>query len=176
MGIKAFAFKTFFGGKPWYKSMVGWGLVVLAVAETAVPMVGEMGLADPEKMGVVTSYMEKLAAALAALGIRRKLPATGTIAAVSLVALLSLGCVTAYTQCDYDVKTTKLTEVTGWSNVIGKGDVDNTVMTCKNIFHDSIDTGLDAGTLQAIQALSKIAPPAAAASALTDIREALDSD
>ncbi len=92
MSFKGFAFKTFFGGKPWYKSMVGWGLVVLTVAETAIPLVGELGLADPEQMSTLTSYMEKLAIALAALGIRRRLPATGTIAAVSLVALLSMGC------------------------------------------------------------------------------------
>ncbi len=92
MSFKGFAFKTFFGGKPWYKSLVGWGLVVLTAAETAIPLAGELGLADPEQMSILTSYMEKLAVALAALGIRRRLPATGTIAAVSLVALLSLGC------------------------------------------------------------------------------------
>jgi hypothetical protein len=94
MGIKAFAFKTFFGGKPWYKSVTGWSIVVLATAETVVPLVGEMGLADPAQMTVLTSYMEKLAAAMAALGIRRA-TTNGNgkkLAAVSLVVLLSLGC------------------------------------------------------------------------------------
>lgn len=92
MNLKALTFKTFFGGKPWYKSLVGWGALVLLVAETAVPAAGELGLADPDQMSILTSYMEKLSVLLGALGIRRRLPATGTIAAVSLVALLSLGC------------------------------------------------------------------------------------
>jgi hypothetical protein len=92
VNIKAFAFKSLFGGKPWYKSMVGWSILVLAVAETAVPLAGELGLASAEQSAVLSSYLEKLAAALAALGIRRKLPAHGNLAAVTLVAALSLGC------------------------------------------------------------------------------------
>ena len=102
-------------------------------------------------------------------------------AVVALAAALTLGCVTAFTQCDYvladnpqgDGKISLLEEATGWSSVLGKGTIDNTVKVCKSLNHQSSDTGLDEGTLRAVEALSKIAPPAAAASALNDIRKVL---
>jgi hypothetical protein len=104
MSLKALAFKTFFGGKPWYKSVTGWAIVVLAAAETVVPLVGELGLADPAQMAVLTSYMVKLSAAMGALGIRRAVVPNGkAIAAVGLVALLALGCGTlTYTSTPTD--------------------------------------------------------------------------
>lgn len=91
--IAKLGFRMLFGGKPWYKSMVGWAAITLLVAETAIPAIGELGLVDPEFMAALTTYMEKLAALLGVLGIRRRLPASGTIAAVSVAALmLTLGC------------------------------------------------------------------------------------
>ena len=92
--------------------------------------------------------------------------------------LLSAGCVTAFTQCDYVVGKdgSKLEEATGWSSVLGKGAIDNTVKVCESLNHQSSDTGLDEGTLRAVEALSKIAPPAAAAGALGDVLKALNDD
>lgn len=90
------SFKTLFGGKPWYKSMVGWGVLILIIAETAVPAASELGLADPELLAVLNSYMEKFAAVLAALGIRRRLPAQGVAAAGALSLVVLMGC-TVYT-------------------------------------------------------------------------------
>ena len=93
MSFKGFTLGTLFGGKPWYRSMTAWAQVVLLAAETIVPALAALELADPEQMAALTSCMEKLWAVMTALGIRRAVIPNGkAIAAVGLVALLSLGC------------------------------------------------------------------------------------
>ena len=109
---------------------------------------------------------------------------TALCALIVVAVVLAPGCVTAFTQCDYVLaenpqgngKIALLEEATGWSSVLGKGTIDNTVTVCTSLNHQSSGTGLDEGTLRAIEALSKIAPPAAAASALSDVSKALADD
>lgn len=116
-----------------------------------------------KRVSTTESFMHKTKGVLAVF----------TVVAGLATAYFLSGCATAYTQCDYDATSTKLTESVGWSNVLGKGTIDNMVTPCKNLLHESEGTGLDEGTLRAIEALSKIAPSAAAASALEDVRGAL---
>ncbi len=93
MSFKGFAFRTFFGGKPWYKSVTAWAQVALAVAETVPPALAAAGLADRELMSLLTAWVERAWAVATAIGIRRAVGTNGkAIAAVGLVALLSLGC------------------------------------------------------------------------------------
>lgn len=84
-------FRLFFGGKPWYQSMVGWAALVLIVAETAVPAASELGLADEALTTKLTYYLERFAAILGILGIRRKLPAHGVVAAMALFFVMGCG-------------------------------------------------------------------------------------
>lgn len=92
MNFQALAFKTLFGGKPWYRSIVGWGAFVLLMAETAVPAAAEFGLADEAMMVKLTYYLERLAAAMGILGIRRRLPARGVAVAGTLALAVLVGC------------------------------------------------------------------------------------
>jgi hypothetical protein len=124
-----------------------------------------------ERVSTTESFMLRVKGVFAFLSV------VGVIAAAFLLS----GCVTAFTQCDYKVAVdangapvSTLEEAVGWSSVLGKGDIDNLVTTCKTVLHESIDTGLDAGTLAAVEALAKIAPTAAAASALQDVNKALE--
>ncbi len=94
MSLKAFAFRTIFGGKPWYQSMVGWATLVLSVSEVALPIIVEFGLIDPEMSGALQIKLRALSGALAGLGIRRRLPANGTIAAAMLALVMLPGCTT----------------------------------------------------------------------------------
>ena len=68
----------FFGGKAWYKSMVGWAILIFVMAETAVPEAGSLGLIDAGTVKTLSGYMSSISAVLGILGIRRRLPATGT--------------------------------------------------------------------------------------------------
>ncbi len=94
MSLKGFAFRTIFGGKPWYQSMVGWATLVLSVSEVAMPIIVEFGLIDPEMSGALQIKLRALSGALAGLGIRRRLPSNGTIAAVMLALAMLPGCTT----------------------------------------------------------------------------------
>jgi len=67
-------FDDLFGGKAWFKSMVGWAALLFLVAETVVPGIAQLGVIDPELAGTLTGWLEKLSALLAGLGIRRRLP------------------------------------------------------------------------------------------------------
>ena len=71
-------FDKLFGGKPWWRSMVGWAAVIFIAAETAIPYAGSIGVIDPEVATTLTGWMDSAAALLGGLGIRRRLPATGT--------------------------------------------------------------------------------------------------
>ncbi len=64
-----------FGGKPWFKSMTGWGALLLTLAWTGVPMAGELGIITPETTTMLTGWMTKAGGLLGMLGIRRRLPA-----------------------------------------------------------------------------------------------------
>ncbi len=68
-----------FGGKPWFKSMVGWSAVMLITAETAVPAAAELGLMDPVLASTISGYLVKVGALFGMLGIRRRLPAWTTV-------------------------------------------------------------------------------------------------
>ena len=60
-----------FGGKPWFKSMTGWGALVLTMAWTLVPGLAEMGVISPETTATLTGMMTKAGSVLGMLGIRK---------------------------------------------------------------------------------------------------------
>jgi len=91
--IKALAFRTLFGGKPWYNSFMGWGLFVLIVTESIALALKESGVASAELVGSVTYYTERLSILLGAIGIRRQLPANKLLPV--LCACLVMGCGTS---------------------------------------------------------------------------------
>ena len=69
-----FSLSKLFGGKPWFKSLVGWAMFVLVMGETAVPALSSMGVISPEIAATIGGYIIKVTAGLAAVGIRRRLP------------------------------------------------------------------------------------------------------
>jgi len=154
MNLKALVFRKIFEGKPWYRSMTAWAVVILAGAETVVPLAGEMGLADPEQMAALTSYMQKLAAAMGALGIRRAATRTNgkAIAAVGLVALISLGCnslsVTTYTEGGEKIKVDASTGGRSCiaANVLPTGEIE--VVTSEDASSDWLSLRILPATLQ----------------------------
>jgi len=71
-------FDQLFGGKSWYKSMVGWAALIFTLAQTAVPGLAQIGAIDVETATTLTGWMTSVSALLGGIGIRRRLPATGT--------------------------------------------------------------------------------------------------
>ncbi len=60
-----------FGGKSWYQSLTGWGVLGLTVAWTVVPALGEMGIISPELTTSLTGMLTKAGSLLGMLGIRK---------------------------------------------------------------------------------------------------------
>jgi len=60
-----------FGGKAWFKSLTGWGGLILALAWTLVPGLGELGALSPEMVDTLTGMMTKAGSLLGMLGIRK---------------------------------------------------------------------------------------------------------
>lgn len=60
-----------FGGKSWYKSMTGWGTLILALAWTLIPGLGELGVLDAGTVDMITGMMTKSGTLLGVLGIRK---------------------------------------------------------------------------------------------------------
>ncbi len=63
--------KQIFGGKSWYQSLTGWGLLGLAVAWTIVPALGEMDIITSETTTMLTGALTKIGSFLGVLGIRK---------------------------------------------------------------------------------------------------------
>ena len=92
MSFKGFAFRTFFGGKPWYKSVTAWAQVVLAVGEATAAALAAVNALDPEYIEKMQAATRGLWAVMSALGIRRAVPNGTTTAALIACLLLPLGC------------------------------------------------------------------------------------
>jgi len=71
-------FDQLFGGKAWFKSMVGWASLIFILAQTAVPGLAEIGAINVETASMLSGWMVSASALLGGLGIRRRLPGTGT--------------------------------------------------------------------------------------------------
>ena len=60
-----------FGNKPWYNSMTAWATLILTVAYTVIPAIGELGIVSPEIAETLTGWLTKISVPLGILGIRR---------------------------------------------------------------------------------------------------------
>ena len=60
-----------FGGKPWFKSMTGWGALGLTMAWTLIPGLAEMGVISAETASTLSGMMTKAGSLLGMLGIRK---------------------------------------------------------------------------------------------------------
>ena len=63
--------KEIFGGKSWYQSLTGWGVLGLTVAWTVIPAIGEMGVISSETTTMLTGILTKISSLLGVLGIRK---------------------------------------------------------------------------------------------------------
>ena len=60
-----------FGNKPWFKSLTAWATVILTMAWTVIPALGETGIISPEVTTVAAGWMTKVSLILGTLGIRK---------------------------------------------------------------------------------------------------------
>lgn len=60
-----------FGGKPWFKSLTAWGIVIAAVGTVALKSVAASGLVDGDTAAQLLLYVQYIAAATTALGLRK---------------------------------------------------------------------------------------------------------
>ncbi len=85
-----------FGGKKWYKSFTAWAVMLLIAGNAGVEYAcsEEVKLLAPEVCGTLQKWVTLVSVALGFVGIRRRLPATGTasIALAMLFIPLAIGC------------------------------------------------------------------------------------
>ncbi|MHC4224573.1 MAG: hypothetical protein ACYSUN_11330 [Planctomycetota bacterium] len=60
-----------FGGKPWFKSMTAWGIVIATVGTVALKTVATSGLVQPETAATLMTVVQWIGAATTALGLRK---------------------------------------------------------------------------------------------------------
>jgi hypothetical protein len=58
-------------GKPWFKSLTAWGLVVFVGATAGADAVCAAGMISPETCAMLKSGAEKVGGVLVVLGLRR---------------------------------------------------------------------------------------------------------
>ena len=66
-------FKNIFGGKPWFKSLTAWGLIIIGVSEVFIAQAcnPEVALLSEGVCGVLVKGMDMIGGLLVALGLRR---------------------------------------------------------------------------------------------------------
>ncbi len=67
--------QALFGGKAWYKSMVGWGVVIFVAGDAAIDQMASLGLVSEGLAATLQAVVAKVDFVLVALGLRRRLPA-----------------------------------------------------------------------------------------------------
>lgn len=75
-----FDLSALFGGKPWFKSVTAWGLVVLVGVTSALGAMSDAQLLSPEKVATYSAWAQNIGMVMTALGLRRAATAPNAIA------------------------------------------------------------------------------------------------
>lgn len=71
--------ENLFGGKPWFKSVTAWGIVIFAAGSAAATGACEVGLLSTSACATVMSIVKWTGGILVTLGLRKAATAPNTV-------------------------------------------------------------------------------------------------